>query len=441
MFKDNRDRFFELMGDGIAIVPAASTVLRNADTEFDFRQNSTFWYLTGFNEPDAIAVFSSIGKKKQFVLFVRPRDKTMEVWAGKREGPKGAKRNFGATAAYNIEEFEERLADLMLGHSRLFINTGTASSIERFTLETAASLRQKRRIPGKIPYEVHELSHLIADLRLIKSTQELENLRAAAEVSAKAFKEVFSVLKPGIYEYQARAIFEFVYGINDADWAFQTIVAAGANACTLHYVDCNSKIEDGQLVLFDAGAEKNYYSSDVSRTVPANGKFSKNQRDIYEIVLAAQRASIETVKPGNTLVDVNNAAGTAVIEGLLKLGILKGKLSTLVRNEAWKTWLPHGVSHWMGLDVHDVGDYALDEGYQKLEPGMVLTVEPGLYFQLNDKKVPEKYRGIGIRIEDDVLVTEEGADVLTNAIPREIEDIEKAMAANPKFIKKFTVKK
>ena len=429
-----RHRFLEAMGDGIAFLAAPGELLRNSDTEYRYRPDSAFWQLTGLSEPDAVAVFWRRGRERRFLLFVRPRDPQLEMWTGRRLGPEGARRLLGAHEAHALADFPGRIEELLKGHQRLLLPLD-GGALQSQVLGTLNRLLRKRRQPGPLPEEIRDVRRVAGELRLRKTPAELELMERASRVTGEAFREAFRLTRPGLREYQLRAVFPLVYGLHGADWAFETIVAAGANACVLHYVSCQDTLRDGDLVLCDAGSEMDYYAADVTRTFPVNGHFSRNQERLYNLVLEAHRAAVETVRPGATVEDVHAAAFHAITTGLLELGLLKGRLETLVAKGAAKRWFPHGTSHWLGLDVHDTGDYALDAEPRRLEEGMVITVEPGLYLPADDKKVPERYRGIGIRIEDDVLVTTEGRRILTDDIPREPREIEAAMQTRPRYLK------
>jgi Xaa-Pro aminopeptidase len=429
-----RERFFDAMGDGIAFLGASPELARNSDTEYRYRPESAFWQVTGLDEPDAIAVLARQGTERRFLLFVRPKDPTMELWTGRRLGPEGAVKELGASEAWALDEFDNKLDDLLKGHDRLLLPLDGAS-LQTRVLGALNRLVRKRRQPGPLPSEIRDVRRVTGELRLRKSAAELAWMEKAAKVTGEAFREVFRLTKPGLAEYQLRAVFPLVYGIHGGDWAFETIVAAGANACTLHYVSCRDHLKKGDLVLYDAGAEMGFYAADVTRTIPVDGKFTRRQEQVYRVVLNAHKAAVDTVRPGATIDQVHGAAMAAITEGLLELGILKGKLKSLLAKGACRPWFPHGTSHWLGLDVHDTGDYALDVEPRRLEEGMVITVEPGLYLGVDDKRVPQPLRGMGIRIEDDVLVTATGHRVLTEGIPREPRDIEAAMATKPRFLK------
>lgn len=431
MHREHRERFFEAMGDGVAFLPAPAQLLRNNDTEYNYRPESSFWWLTGLDEPDAVAVFVRKGKTRRFLLFLQPKDPLMEMWNGARLGSKGAKSELGADEAWSIGEFGAKVDELLKGHRRVLLPLRQGSACEREVVLAVDRLHARRRQPGALPSEFVDVRRVIHELRLTKSPAEIAKMERAAAITGRAFREVFSLVKPGLMEYQLRAVFPAVYTMNGGDWSFETIAAAGANACTLHYVSCRDRLVDGELVLFDSGAEFEHYAADVTRTMPVNGRFSKVQETVYRAVLAALEAAVAAAKPGATVDQVHLAAAHATVDQLLAMGALKGRRETLIKKEAWKRWFPHGTSHWLGLDVHDVGGYAGDEAPVELRPGMVITVEPGLYFPKDDRKAPEALRGIGVRIEDDVLITEDGCRVLTADIPREPREIEAAMARRP----------
>ena len=429
-----RDRFLDAMGEGIAFLAAPGELLRNSDTEYRYRPDSAFWALTGLDEPEAVAVLWRRGRERRFLLFVRPRDPQLEQWTGRRLGPAGARKLLGAHEAHPLADFPGRVEELLKGHARLFLPLD-GGALQSQVLGTLNRLLRKRRQPGPLPEEVRDVRRLGGELRLRKTAGELARMERAAQVTGEAFREAMRLTRPGVMEYQLRAVFPLVYGLHGADWSFETIVAGGANACVLHYVSCRDELQDGQLVLCDAGAEVDYYAADVTRTFPVGGRFSREQERLYHLVLRAHAAAVAAVRPGATVEEVHAAAFHATTEGLLELGLLKGRLETLVKKAAAKRWFPHGTSHWLGLDVHDTGDYALDREPRRLEEGMVITIEPGLYLPPDDARVPARFRGIGIRIEDDALVTAEGCRLLTAGIPREPREIEAAMAGKPRYLK------
>ena len=441
MYAEHRRQFFAEMEDGLALVPASHGQLRNQDTDHIFRQNSDFMHLCGFEEPDAIAAFVKQGKKTRYVLFVNPRDPALEIWTGRRAGTKGARKDHGADEAWELAEFGTRLPDLLSGSPCVYMplgpdSFGPAWPRQNDVMRAINALSYKRKTPLVVPDTLRDVRALLARIRLRKSAAELELLEGACAVTAEAFAEAMSCAKPGVREYQVKAVMQLVYGMRGGDWAFDTIVAGGANACVLHYVGCRDTLRDGELVVVDAGAELNGYCADVTRTFPVNGHFSPVQKRVYNAVLAAQHAAILAAGPGVPVDQVHEAAVTSLIHSMLKLGALKGSEASVRRSGNWKRYYPHGTGHWLGRDVHDVGDYANRESVTRLEPGMVMTVEPGLYFPPDDKRLPTELRGIGVRIEDDILITETGTRVLTSAIPKSVAAVEKACAVRSSWLKK-----
>ena len=439
MSAENRGRLFEVMDEGIAILPAAQVKLRNADTEFDFRQDSSFEWLTGFPEEDAIAVIRKVNGKCSYYLFVNPREPEKELWTGKRYGTKGAKREFAVRHAHTLSEYGLMLEELLKTPGTLYMPVASGWRGETQIHGTLARLKQMRRKPYPLPHQFRDVYELLAPLRLRKTAQEIEGMQRAIGVTEAGLREAMALVSPGVYEYQLRGVLDGVYQIHGASWAFGSIVARGENACTLHYVTCQDRLQANELVLFDTGAEVDGYCADVSRTVPVSGRFNKQQEMVYEIVQAAHQAAIAAARPGVPFDEVHNAAVRVTIDGLKGLGMLRGRDDTLFNKMAHRPWFPHGTSHWLGRDAHDIGGYADNDSMRVLEEGMVLTVEPGLYFGVKDRKVPEALRGIGIRIEDDVLITAEGNRVLSDAIPSKPREIERAMKARSRFFKGASV--
>ena len=337
--------------------------------------------------------------------------------------------------AHTLAEYGAMLEDLLRTSGTLYLPLGTGWPIERQIIDVLARLQHMRRKPYPLPHQFKDVYRLLAPLRLRKSPTEISGMERAAGVTNDAFREAMSLVSPGSHEYQLRGVLDAVYQLHGGSWAFGSIVATGNNACTLHYVTCRDQLSDGELVLFDAGAELDGFCADVSRTMPVNGRFTKEQERVYEIVLAAHQAAVETARPGVPVDEVHNTAVRVTIQGLKDLGMLKGRDEMLFEKAAHRPWFPHGTSHWLGRDAHDVGGYADNTGVTTLEEGMILTVEPGLYFDAKDRKVPAPLRGMGIRIEDDVLITADGNRTLTEAIPRKPREIEKAMAAKPRYFK------
>ena len=429
-FKRRRKRLMDMIGDeSIAILPTASVHLRNNDVEFPFRPDSDFYYLTGYPEPEAVAVIIPDRPHGEYVLFCRERDVKKETWNGKRAGLEGACEIYGADDAFPIEDMDDILPNLLEDRERIFYTMGNDAAFDQRVLSWVNEVREKVRTGIHAPDEFISLTHILHDMRLYKSRQEITAMRKAARISAVAHKSAMQSCQPGLMEYQVEAelVHKFMQqGARNS--AYPSIVGGGANSCILHYTDNNDELNDGDILLIDAGAEYEGYASDITRTFPVNGKFTQAQKDIYQVVLRAQLAAIEQVKPGNHWNDPHVAAIKAVTQGLVDLSILKGKVSTLIKEHAYDKYYMHRTGHWLGMDVHDVGDYKVDGDWRMLEPGMVLTVEPGLYLPAGTKGLAKKWWNIGVRIEDDVLVTKDGHDVLSKDTPKTIDEIEALMA-------------
>ena len=415
--------------NGIAIIPSAKTVPRNRDVDYMFRQDSDFLYLTGFDEPEALAVLLPEQKGGQYVLFCRERDAEKEIWNGRRAGLKGAKKDYFADKAYPISKLDEILPPLLSDRERVFYPMGRDAGFDRKVIDWVNQSRGSSRTARHIPQELLSLDYLLHDMRLYKSPGELSLMRKAAKVSMAGHVRAMQACEPGKYEYEIEA--ELLYEFKKAGCvsAYPCIVGGGENGCILHYTENNDMLNDGDLLLIDAGAEFQGYASDITRTFPVNGVFSRVQREVYEVVLEAQAAAIKKVKPGNHWNDPHNEAVKVLTRGLVNLGLLKGKPARLVRDEEYRQFYMHRTGHWLGLDVHDVGDYRFDEEWRLLEPGMTLTVEPGLYIA-RTRGVPRGFWDTGIRIEDDVLVTKEGNRVLTEKLVRGPDEIEALMSAS-----------
>ncbi|MBL4826696.1 MAG: Xaa-Pro aminopeptidase [Spongiibacteraceae bacterium] len=413
----------------IAIVPAAKEVIRNRDAEYPFRQDSDFYYLTGFGEPDAVLVLLPGRKQGQVVLFCRDRDLTMELWNGYRAGPEGACEHYGADDAFPINDIDEILPGLIEGRQRVYYAMGRHSEFDHKVMKWVNVIRSKVRAGAHPPGEFLDLDHLLHDQRLYKSAAEQRIMRKAGKISVNAHIRAMKLCKPGLKEYQLEAEILHEFGRNGARFpAYSSIVGAGKNACILHYIENSDTMKDGDLVLIDAGCELEHYAADITRTFPVNGKFSKEQKALYELVLKSQLAAIKKVKPGNHWNQAHDVVVKVITKGLVELGLLKGSVNSLIEKEAYRDFYMHRAGHWLGMDVHDVGDYKIENEWRVLEEGMVLTVEPGIYVAPNNTKVAKKWRGIGIRIEDDVLVTKDGAEVLTQDAPKTVSDIEALMA-------------
>jgi Xaa-Pro aminopeptidase len=426
-------KFMEAIGeDAVAVIPAAHEVTRSYDTEFKFHQDPDFYYLTGFPEPDAIAVIAPGKKKNPYTLFVRPRDPEMETWYGRREGVEGAVKNYGASRALPIEKFEKEIAGLLNGHEKLYYRFGVDQKLDQMILHYLSGQRFRRLKTPYPPHTIIDPNILIHEMRLHKTPEEIEIMQKSANIAAEAHILAMQAAKPGMNESQIEAIIEHHFRMNGAGGvAYNSIVGGGENACILHYVENNCPLKDGDLLLVDAGAHYKGYASDITRTFPVNGKFTKAQREVYDIVLEVEIACLEATKVGNTIKQRHELSIELLTEGMKKLGLLKGKTQDLIKKKAYMKYYMHGVGHYLGMDVHDAGRYFTDPQAKKsrpFEPGMVLTVEPGLYIPPDDKDAPAKYRGIGVRIEDDVLVTEDGNVNLTAKCPKQAEEIEEIMA-------------
>ncbi len=412
----------------IALLPAADELLRNRDVHYPFRQDSDFTYLTGFPEPEAMAILAPGRKEGALVLFCRPRDPEKELWDGTRVGVEGAVAGYGADQAHPVDELDEVLPKLLENCQRVYYPLGAHPELDQRLMGWIKVVRGKARSGVSAPTELVSLDKLLNELRLLKSKAEIKIMRRAARISADAHLRVMQMCRPGMWEYQLEA--EFVQACSSRGGrvqAYPPIVGSGANACVLHYVDNRHRLRDGDLVLIDAGCELEGYASDITRTFPVNGRFSPPQRELYELVLGAQKAAIAKAVPGNRWNDPHKAAVRTLTRGLVELGILKGgkkAVPKLIKEEKYKPYYMHRTGHWLGMDVHDVGDYKVEGKWRRLQPGMALTVEPGLYIAADRTEVPERYRNIGIRIEDDVAITAEGNEVLSARAPKTVEDIE-----------------
>ena len=418
--------------DAVAIIPSAFEVVRARDTHYRFRQNSDFQYLTGFPEPEAIAVLVP-GRKGangngEFVLFVRRRDKEREIWDGRRAGPEGAVERYGADEAYNIDELESELPRLLAGRETVHYTRGEYAELDAEIAGVMRHLREVSRRGATAPTTIVALETTLHEMRLIKSKAEIALMKKAADVSARAHVRAMKATRPGRYEWQVMAEIHSEFEVEDMQPGYGSIVGGGDNACILHYTENNMLLRDGDLLLIDAGGEYRGYTADITRTFPVNGKFSAAQQAVYEVVLEANKQTIKTLKAGTSAGKPHDVATRILTEGLVELGLLKGDVKTLIAEGRQRQFYMHGTGHWLGMDVHDVGRYRLGGKYRPFEPGMIMTVEPGLYIAPGTEGVDEKYWGIGIRVEDDVLVTADGPEVLTTGVPKEIKDIEALMA-------------
>jgi Xaa-Pro aminopeptidase len=474
-FIERRRRFVEAIGDGLAIVPAASETVRNNDVHHTFRQASDFFFLTGFDEPDAVAVFNPSHAKERYVLFVRPRDRETEIWTGHRAGVEGAVAHYGADAAYPVDQLDAKLREYAIDRSVLFYRLGNQAFDAR-VIRLAVELRAARSRGFCAPVRIEDPGPIVHELRLRRSPAELARQRRACEISRDAHIEAMRYAQPGMHEYQVQAAVEFVFRSEGSPRdAYPSIVASGPNACILHYVENQRRMADGDLLLIDAGCEYDYHASDITRTFPVNGRFTGPQRAVYEVVLRAQLAAIAAARPGVPYEAIHDAARRVIAAGLVDLKLLPRSVADSLAMHHYREFFMHGTGHWLGMDVHDVGDYRLQRQSRALEPGMVFTVEPGIYvdperesvtFHLreyseeemwerrlrlgmtaarkleDDEKakartvthaIPEEFRGIGVRIEDDILVTGGGIENLTTGTPKTVEDVERACAEAPRL--------
>jgi len=420
----------DLDADSIAIIPSANEISRNNDVHFPFRQDSNFFYLTGFDEPEAVAVFIPGREHGEYVLFCREKDATRELWDGHRAGQEGAIHDFGADDAFPISDIDDILPGLLEGRSRVYYAMGRHKEFDAQVMTWVNSIRANIRQGAHSPGEFSDLDHLLHDLRLYKSAAELKIMAEAGRISADAHSRAMRFCKPGVYEYQLEAEIQHEFAMQGArEPAYSTIVGGGSNACILHYIENNQKLKSGDLVLIDAGCEYQYYAADITRTFPVNGKFSPAQSDIYNLVLKAQLAAIEKACIGNHWNEPHDITVKVICEGLIELGLLQGTLDEVIAEESYRKYYMHRAGHWLGMDVHDVGDYKVGDQWRELEAGMVMTIEPGIYIASDDETVPEAYRGIGVRIEDDIAVTKDGPWNLTEGVPKTIADIEALMAS------------
>ncbi|PKM21930.1 MAG: Xaa-Pro aminopeptidase [Gammaproteobacteria bacterium HGW-Gammaproteobacteria-14] len=417
--------------NSIAILPAAPERTRNRDIEYLYRQDSDFWYLSGFPEPEAVMALIPGREHGEFVMFCRERNREMETWHGYRAGPEGAVSDHGADDAFPIGDIDEILPGLIEGRDRVYYDLGRDLEFDRQVMNWVNSIRAKVRSGAHPPGEFLALTHALHDLRLFKSAAEIKVMRRAGEIAAAAHIRAMKAVQAGMYEYQLEAEYLHEFMRNGARApAYPSIVGGGKNGCILHYINNDQKLKNGDLVLVDAGAEYCNYASDITRTFPVNGKFSAEQQALYEVVLASQSAAIDRVRPGSHWNEPHEAAVSVLTQGMKDLGLLNGDVNSLIETEAYRRFYMHRTGHWIGLDVHDVGDYKVHDEWRVLEPGMVMTVEPGIYVAPDDETVAAKWRGIGIRIEDDVAVTRAGHEVFTSDVPKAVADIEKLMKKN-----------
>ncbi|AOD13967.1 aminopeptidase P N-terminal domain-containing protein [Xanthomonas fragariae] len=424
-----RKQLMQMAGDqAILILPAATERVRSHDTHYPYRQDSDVWYLSGFPEPEAVLVLVPGRKHGEAILFCRERDAEREAWDGPREGQEGAVERYGMDDAYPIDDVDEILPGLLEGRSRVYYHFGRDVDFDLKLIGWLKRVREQVRHGAQSPHEFLELGHLLHEQRLFKSRDEIALMQHAADISVRAHRAAMRLARPGVHEYELQAEVEREFRAADAWPAYGSIVGTGSNACVLHYRDNNARSRDGELVLIDAGAEYRGYAADITRTFPINGRFTPAQRELHDLVGAAQAAALAQAHPGVAYEAGHLAAVETLTEGLLRLGLLKGKLERNIADGHYKRFYRHKTGHWLGLDVHDVGDYRLAGDSRMLEAGMVFTIEPGLYICADDTTVEAKWRGIGIRTEDDVLITADGHRVLTDALVRSADEIEAEMA-------------
>lgn len=429
-FGARRKKLMQWMGpNAIAILPSATEKVRSHDVHYPFRQDNDFWYLTGFNEPESVAVLIPGRKHGEFILFNREKDVTQEIWHGKRLGQEGVVEQLGADDAFPISDIDDILPGLMEGKERIYFAFGAHPEFDQHIMEWRSQLQSQSVRGSEPPGELVDLRHHLHDMRLIKSSAEIQRMRYAAKTAAKAHCELMKACEPDKTEMQMEAVLHYHYVQGGCRYpAYPSIVAGGDNANILHYIENGDVLNDGDLLLVDAGCEFEHYAADITRTIPVNGRYSKEQAQLYDIVLEAQLAAIEMIKPGNHWAQIHDKAVEVITKGLVELTILKGSVKDLIKRGDYRDFFMHKTGHWIGLDVHDVGDYQVHGLPRVLEPGMVLTVEPALYIAQDNTKAAKKWRGIGIRIEDDVVVTRDGYDILSKGVPKKREEIENLMA-------------
>ena len=425
-FRKRREQLIEKMGNGIAIVPTATEKYRNNDAGYPYRADSYFHSLTGFPEPEAVLVLIA-GDKPQQILFCRDKDVERETWDGFRYGPEGAMEAFGFDAAFPIKSLDEQLPQLITDQAALYFSMGHDAAWDTRITAALNAVRALSRAGKRPPADIRDIHTPLDAMRLIKDEYEIGLMKQAAKISTGAHKRAMQFAAPGKYEYEIEAELLHEFRRHGSQYpAYTSIVAAGANACVLHYIENNRQVGNNDLILIDAGCELDGYASDITRTFPANGRFSPAQRDIYELVLTAQAAAIATTKPGAGFLDPHDAALNVLAQGMIDLKLLTGTLDEVLEKETYRRFYMHRTSHWLGLDVHDAGEYKSGDSWAKLEAGMVLTIEPGCYVRPADD-VPEAFWNIGVRIEDDALVTADGCEIITAAAPKSVADIEAVM--------------
>ena len=429
-YSARRKELMSLMhSNSIAIISAAPENVRSRDTHYPYKQNVNLSYLCGFPEPESVLVLIPGRAQGEMVLFCRDKDPLRETWDGYREGPEGAVSNFGADDAFPIADIDDILPNLIEGKDRLYYAIGKDPEFDRHLMDWVNHVRNQRGNGALPPGEFVDLDHFINEMRLFKTAGELKIMRKAAEISVSAHSRAMKASKPGLFEYQLQAEIEHEFAVHgSAGAAYTSIVGGGKNGCILHYIENRDALKDGDLVLIDAGCEYQNYAADITRTFPVNGKFSDEQAAIYDIVLQAQTDAIAVIGPGIEYNKTNEATVLAITQGLVDLGILHGDVDELIASEAHREFYMHGAGHWLGMDVHDVGDYKIDGQWRVYEPGMVVTIEPGIYIAPGNPNVDKKWHGIAVRIEDDIVVTKDGNENITAGVPKKRDEIEALMA-------------
>lgn len=430
-FLARRNALFDKMNDGIAIIASSVFKQRSNDTEFPFRQNSNFKYLTGINEPDSILVLSKKDSEQKTYLFIRPNNEFEEMWMGKRMGLEKSKEFLEASETFDIQKFDEVMLKLLPGHHNLYIHFHERADIFDKVRSLCGQLFNKKRAAQELPPRtIHNVGSLIERLRLVKDQNEILMMKKAMVATDQAHRAAMALTAPGKNEKEVNALIEYLFSKGNGQGnAYDNIVAGGNNANVLHYIENNDELKDGELLLIDAGAQLNYYATDITRTFPVNGKFTPVQADVYSIVLEAQKAAISHSWPDRTSKDLHKSTCNILTQGLIDLGVLTGSIDENLEKGTFRKYFPHGTGHWLGLDVHDQNPY-LDDNNEavKFEPGVIFTIEPGLYFPKEDGSLPEDLKGIGVRIEDNILITENGHENLSSMIPKEIKEVEEACA-------------
>ena len=432
-YRQRQQELMSKIGEGTAIFRSAPLATMHNDVEYTYRQESSFYYLTGFNEPEAVAVFAPHHEKHQYILFVQPKDPEKETWTGYRCGVEAAKEIYGADEAYPIEELDEKLPQYLVNADRIYYHLGNDKGFNDTVISHWQRLMRGYQRSGRVPLAIEDTRPLTFPMRLVKSPGEIAMMRQATKISAMAHNRAREFARPGMYEYQVQAEIEHIFRKEGAiGIAYPSIVASGENACILHYIENDRQIQDDELLLIDAGCSYGYYNGDITRTFPVGGKFTPEQKALYEIVLEAQLKAIAQVQPGKAYNEFHDMAVCVIVQGLLDLGLLQGDLEEIIKEGKYKPFYMHRTGHWLGLDVHDVGTYKQDKStWQNLTPGHIVTVEPGIYISPYIKpaegqpEIPDNWKGIGIRIEDDVLLTADGHDILTSDVPKSVPEMER----------------